>query len=672
MLASLYRTPITARLVREAGADGKHDGVMVALMLNTQANAGAVKALTTVATEPRDNLHITLAYCGKKAELTPAQIEAIHRVTSAVTKARPALVGAVSGTSQFPASDTSDGKDVSYAKPSIDGLMELRQDLVTKLRAAGVPVSDKHPFNPHITLAYRDTDSTEPSIEAPHVPLTFGALTVVVGDDHTSHVLEGQTMRHAAQGVREGLSSFIARYTAPVAAVVREGITAGTGSWITLTSDEGIETHCFVGGHGMVTKGPKSLVGSNIAHLPAPPHRVNHPVGHVPAGAKDHPSYTEHPSSQAKPKADKPAGAQESAIKNPGKPYARLHGADQGKSPASDEKGAQGASDPHLPHLMKELEQQSPALPAKVAGARTVDEALDKLGVKGQSADKLRAAAAARYYKSPEAHDAWLLNPDRYIPSSATPEQRASIEKEVAAAQERAKAKASEAYSAPQTLTDAEEQTVAHYTAHHMQKSPDEKRMVANNMESQHDERMQASGIHPAHPKHILAAAAAKLRDRADYEEGKGKYASTASEAHSAQEEPEPLTKEQAEAGLTKARAESKAKSAPTEAKASDESKDDDKPAPTLTKAAIQAKVMNREKLTDAEKAFVLGGYKAPKTDAPVGAKADTPKAPEKAAAEPKATDDGDIDNDYINRHLVLQRDFGKSFMSHLTFAMAA
>jgi len=309
MPALPYRAPMTARLVREAGADGKHDGVMVALMLNTQANAEAVNALAKVATEPRDNQHITLAYCGKKAELTPVQIEAIHRVTSAVTKAHPALVGAVSGTGQFPASDTSDGKDVSYAKPAIDGLMELRQDLVTKLRAAGVPVSDKHPFNPHITLAYRDTDSEEPAIDAPHVPLAFGALTVVVGDDHTSHVLGGQTMRHAAQGVREGLSSLLSRYTAPVAAVVREGMTAGSGHWLTIHSDEeGGGTHVWVNAGGSIAKGPKALIGGKLSDFGH--HKVtHHPVGHVPAGAKDHPSYTEHPSSQAKPKAEKPADA---------------------------------------------------------------------------------------------------------------------------------------------------------------------------------------------------------------------------------------------------------------------------------------------------------------------------------------------------------------------------
>jgi len=496
------------------------------------------------------------------------------------------------------------------------------------------------------------------------------------------------------------LSSFIARYTAPVAAMVREGMTAGSGHWLTIHSDEeGGGTHVWVNAGGSIAKGPKALIGGKLSDFGH--HKVtHHPVGHVPAGAKDHPSYTEHPSSQAKPKAEKPEGAQESAIKNPGKPYARLHGADQGTGAASDAKGTPGA---------------------------------------------------------PEAH------------------------------------------SAPHMLTDAEEHTVAHYTAHQMQKSPDEKRMLARNMESQHDERMQAMGMHAAHPKHILAAAAAKLRDRADYEEGKGKYASTASEAHSAQEGPEPLTKEQAEAGLATARAESNAASGNVTPKAdagngvdrarvsgvrapgqgpynlndatervlnyqhqvgsditrnsrikgllarakndpsltdseadaitrlgqamarhdadnktasgagksgfdmrqavidaapvlhrtdtaqtqekerkgqflsdrdkhvlkhvpadtkSNDATDDDKPtSPSpLTKAAIQAKVMAREKLTDAEKAFVLGGYKAPKTDAPVGAKADAPKdapkAAERAAAEPKATDDGDIDNDYINRHL--------------------
>lgn len=139
------------------------------------------------------------------------------------------------------------------------------------------------------------------------------------------------------------LTAFLSRYTAPVAALVREGMTAGSGHWLTIHSDdEGGGTHAWISGRGgVISKGPKSLIGGKLSDFGH--HKVtHHPVDHVPAGAKDHPSYTEHPSSQPRPKPATQEGAQD-AIKSPGKPYARLHGADQGKGTADSKAGAAGA-----------------------------------------------------------------------------------------------------------------------------------------------------------------------------------------------------------------------------------------------------------------------------------------------------------------------------------------
>lgn len=75
------------------------------------------------------------------------------------------------------------------------------------------------------------------------------------------------------------------------------------GRWITIEDNEGVETHLYVskGGPGNAKKGtviagPAHLHGADIAHLPAAPHfrHTEHPVGHEPKGAKDHPSYAEH------------------------------------------------------------------------------------------------------------------------------------------------------------------------------------------------------------------------------------------------------------------------------------------------------------------------------------------------------------------------------------------
>ena len=69
----------------------------------------------------------------------------------------------------------------------------------------------------------------------------------------------------------------------------------GGGHWVTI-AENGEETHIFIGGGGLITKGPSHLLGAHIGHLPAFEGRtlIRHRDGHEPAGARDHPSYAEH------------------------------------------------------------------------------------------------------------------------------------------------------------------------------------------------------------------------------------------------------------------------------------------------------------------------------------------------------------------------------------------
>ena len=116
------------------------------------------------------------------------------------------------------------------------------------------------------------------------------------------------------------------RYVVPV----REAMSRTSGHWITLhgeDSDEGT-VHVYVSGAGgYITKGPAALIGSSMAHL-AGHKATHHAVGKVPTGHDQHPSYTEHASTKAAVAPVK----DENAVKNPGKPYARDHGAAQTRS----------------------------------------------------------------------------------------------------------------------------------------------------------------------------------------------------------------------------------------------------------------------------------------------------------------------------------------------------
>ncbi len=145
------------------------------------------------------------------------------------------------------------------------------------------------------------------------------------------------------------LTAFLSRYTAPVAALVRE-FNSTAGHWVTAGGDEdgdGGGVHLFISGSGgskgIVTKGPKSLIGASLNNLSNGPHSIkHHPVDHTPPGAKEYPSYAEHKPTPTAP-VTKQEGQQE-GVKSSGKPYARLHGADQGIGAGAAEKGTAGAS----------------------------------------------------------------------------------------------------------------------------------------------------------------------------------------------------------------------------------------------------------------------------------------------------------------------------------------
>lgn len=154
--------------LREAGGD--HKGVLVALWLKPDA----ARQLAKPGGEAADTLHITLAYCdGDYADAVP--------VVRRLAAAHAPFFGAVRGTGRFPASETSDGKDVLWAKPVVEQLAPFRAKLAAALTAAGVVPRSDHAWNPHITIAYVEPGSTGLDT-VPSVALRFEALTLAQGD----------------------------------------------------------------------------------------------------------------------------------------------------------------------------------------------------------------------------------------------------------------------------------------------------------------------------------------------------------------------------------------------------------------------------------------------------------------------------------------------------------
>ena len=125
------------------------------------------EALANVAQLPIDQLHVTLAYFER---LTDEQLAALRSVVAAwATWVRP-IAAQIDGHGRFAGEN---GVDPVFAAVDSPELANARTSLVALLAAVNLEPSTKHPFVPHVTLAY-----VAPGIELEEV----GARTRVVFD----------------------------------------------------------------------------------------------------------------------------------------------------------------------------------------------------------------------------------------------------------------------------------------------------------------------------------------------------------------------------------------------------------------------------------------------------------------------------------------------------------
>lgn len=127
---------------------------------------------------PAEELHITLLMAG---DLTLLQAAQFVMAASMAARNSPPLSGRVGGQGRFwdPAGE---GMDVIYAAPDVPDLEDLQGCLAMCVEDMyGVEASDNHGWTPHITLGYVES-GVEFTTLVPAVPLSLGALTVIVGD----------------------------------------------------------------------------------------------------------------------------------------------------------------------------------------------------------------------------------------------------------------------------------------------------------------------------------------------------------------------------------------------------------------------------------------------------------------------------------------------------------
>ena len=161
-----------------------HTGVMVAYMLPQDV----AEKLAVVGGEQPEDMHVTIAYFGK--DLESWQVDKIRSACARLTRQISPLPGELGGTGHFPASESSEGREVTVALVDVPRLEMLRQRLLDDLAGNGIEPLRNHGYTPHITLKYHDPGEG-PGVQFQPIPITIGTLTVCRGDQHWDYPLNG-------------------------------------------------------------------------------------------------------------------------------------------------------------------------------------------------------------------------------------------------------------------------------------------------------------------------------------------------------------------------------------------------------------------------------------------------------------------------------------------------
>lgn len=149
-------------------------------MVCIRVDPKTAEELAIVGGEPVERMHVTLAYLGHAIELPPEADETITSVMTSVAERHPKHKAELSGIARFENADV--GEDAVVALLDSPELEKLRSDLVHELKEAGIPVSDKHGFTPHITIAYVSYHEQLPVSRIGGLDLKVGAMEYVQGD----------------------------------------------------------------------------------------------------------------------------------------------------------------------------------------------------------------------------------------------------------------------------------------------------------------------------------------------------------------------------------------------------------------------------------------------------------------------------------------------------------
>jgi 2'-5' RNA ligase len=158
---------------------GGHTGAMIALFVPTAVGVNFIQS--DPGALPPNELHVTLAGLGKADDLSFRQIMEVHDLMKLISENHPPLTGHINGCGRFCNGD--DDGDPFFIIPDLPALPNLRQIVIGGLRRRGIEGASDHGYTPHITLTYLPHAEYNPFDIIEKTPVTFGAISLVFGDD---------------------------------------------------------------------------------------------------------------------------------------------------------------------------------------------------------------------------------------------------------------------------------------------------------------------------------------------------------------------------------------------------------------------------------------------------------------------------------------------------------
>ncbi len=180
-------SPAVQRLRTWAASAPADARVMIALYPSPEIQS----KLAIEGGEPKEELHVTLAYLGRVSEIGAEVLEELALTVRHFAERYARLEGTIGGFGRFSASETSDGKDVIYASIDVPNLASFREKLVMEIEDIA-PAKREHGFTPHMTLAYVGAFEESPVDRLEPVEVSFAALELVIEGQRQAFPLKGQ------------------------------------------------------------------------------------------------------------------------------------------------------------------------------------------------------------------------------------------------------------------------------------------------------------------------------------------------------------------------------------------------------------------------------------------------------------------------------------------------